>query len=41
MKEGNYKIIITVYEANDLMPRGYDFVLFNAEKSAADSFVEI
>ena len=41
MSEGNYKVLITVYEANDLMARDIDFILFNAEKTAADAFVEI
>ena len=41
MKEGDYKILITVYEANDLVPRPADFLLFDAEKSACDAFVEI
>ena len=41
MVEGGYKIIVTVYEANDLMPRGIDFLLFEAEKTACDAFVQI
>ncbi len=41
MKEGDYKILITIYEANDLIPRPADFLLFNADKSACDAFVEI
>lgn len=41
MKEGDYKILITVYEANDLIPRPADFLLFTADKSACDAFVEI
>lgn len=41
MKEGNYKVIITVYEANDLEARGTDFLLFTTEKSACDTFVEV
>lgn len=41
MKEGDYQILITIYEANQLMPRGTDFFLFKSDKSACDSFVEI
>lgn len=41
MKEGDYKILITVYEANDLEPRPANFILFEADKSACDAFVEI
>ena len=41
MKEGDYKILITVYEANDLIPRPADFFLFTTDKSACDAFVEI
>ena len=41
MKEGNYQIIITVYEANELEPRGTNFWLFKTDKTACDAFVEI
>lgn len=41
MKEGDYQILITVYEANDLMPRGTDFWIFKTDKTACDAFVEI
>ncbi len=41
MKEGAYQIIIKVYEANDLEPRGSDFLLFKTDKTACDAFVEI
>ena len=41
MKEGSYKILITVYEANELIPGPADFFLFDAEKSACDAFVEV
>lgn len=41
MKEGNYKILITVYEANELIPGPADFLIFEADKSACDAFVEI
>jgi len=40
MKEGTYKILITVYEANDLQPRA-EVLFFNPEKSACDAFIEI
>jgi len=28
MKEGDYKVLITIYEANDLEPRPANFLLF-------------
>lgn len=41
MKEGDYKILITVYEANDLEPKPAEFLFFDLNKSACDAFVEI
>ena len=41
MKEGTYQIIITVYEASELEPRGTNFWLFQTHKTACDAFVEI
>ena len=41
MKEGTYQIIITVYEANEMEPRGSDFYFFKTHKTACDAFVEI
>jgi hypothetical protein len=41
MKEGDYKILITVYEANDLLPRAADYYLTTLDKSACDAFVEV
>ena len=38
MKEGRYKIIITIYEANDLMAKAWSLPILN-DKSACDSFV--
>ena len=28
MKEGSYQLVVTVYEANELEPRGSNFILF-------------
>lgn len=41
MQEGNYQVIITVYEANDLEPRGTNFLFFKTHKTACDAFVEV
>lgn len=41
MVEGTYQIIITIYEANELEPRGTNFWLFQTHKTACDAFVEI
>lgn len=41
MKEGDYKIIITIYEASDLIPRPADYFVTQLDKSACDAFVEI
>ena len=41
MIEGDYKVLVTVYEASELEPKNDDFVIFNAEKSACDAFVEM
>ena len=42
MKEGTYKIIITVYELNDLEPKSFKIWKFNLEeKSACDAFIEV
>ncbi len=41
MKEGDYKIIITVYEANELEPRPAQLLFFDLNKTAVDGFVEI
>ena len=42
MKEGDYKIIITVYEGQELEPHDAKlFNLFDLKKSAVDAFVEI
>ena len=41
MKEGDYKILVTIYEANDLMPRPADYFFKNIEKSACSAFVEV
>ena len=41
MKEGNYQILVTIYEANELEPRGTNFWLFQTHKTACDAFVEI
>ena len=39
MVEGDYTIMVTVYEANELEPRGTNFWLFKTEKTACDAFV--
>jgi len=39
MKEGDYKILVTIYEASELEPCPANFVFFQAEKSACDAFV--
>lgn len=41
MVEGDYKVIITVYEASELIPKPDGFVIFNADKEHCNSFVEI
>jgi hypothetical protein len=41
MKEGDYKIIITIYEASDLIPKPAEFILYTFEKSACSAFVEV
>ena len=42
MKEGNYKIIMTIYEAQELEPKKADlFGFVPMNKSAVDAFVEI
>jgi hypothetical protein len=41
MKEGDYKILVTIYEANDLLPRPADYFFKNVEKSACSAFVEV
>ena len=40
MTEGDYQILITIYEANDLMPRGTDFWIFKTDKTACDAIEE-
>ena len=40
MKEGNYKILITIYEAQELEPHDAKlFNLFDIKKSAVSGFV--
>ena len=41
MIEGDYQILISIYEGSDFMPRGTDFWLFKTNKTACDAFVEI
>lgn len=41
MIEGDYKILITVYEANELEPRPAEMLFFDLNKTAIDGFVEI
>ena len=42
MKEGDYKILITVYEAQELEPQKAKlFNFFDMNKSAVDGFVQI
>ena len=42
MKEGDYKVIITIYEAQELEPKKAKlFSLVDMSKSAVDGFVEI
>lgn len=42
MKEGDYKVIITVYEAQELEPKKAElFSFLPMNKSAVDGFVEV
>jgi predicted P-loop ATPase len=41
MKEGDYKIIVTVYEAQELEPKNPKFLFFDMKKSAVDGFAEV
>ena len=41
MKEGDYKILITVYEAQELESKKAEFLVFNLNKTACDAFVEV
>ena len=42
MKEGDYKILITIYEAQELEPQKAKlFNFFDMNKSAVDGFVQI
>ena len=39
MIEGDYKVLITVYEAQELEPQPAKFLFFDLNKSAVDGFV--
>ena len=41
MKQGDYKILITIYEAQELEPKKPEFLFFEMNKTACDPFVEV